>query len=91
MFEDMLCRWQDRQLTCTQAGEFSGVGERSFRRYCRRFGKDGIEALCERRPGRKAARRVPRSINENECLSRTAHALWAEYLYQCTRFIYGQD
>ena len=58
-FEDILCRWQDRQLTYTQAGELSGVGGRSFRRYCRRFGEDGIEALCERRPGRRAARRVP--------------------------------
>lgn len=58
-FEDILCRWQDRRLTCEQAGSMLGVSERTFRRYCRRYEEVGLEGLFDRRLGRKSARTVP--------------------------------
>ncbi|MGB0906874.1 MAG: ISNCY family transposase [Maricaulaceae bacterium] len=58
-FEDILCRWQDRRLTCSQAGAMLGVSERTFRRYCKRYREGGLEALTDRRLGRRTDRRVP--------------------------------
>jgi len=58
-FEDILCRWQDRRLTCAQAGSMLGVSERTFRRYCKRYKEGGLEALTDRRLGRRTDRRVP--------------------------------
>jgi hypothetical protein len=36
-FMDVFGRWEAARLTQLEAGELLGVGERSFRRWCRRY------------------------------------------------------
>src|SRR5690606_9177810 len=58
-FEDVLERWNHKELSCAEAGELLGCSERQFRRYCGRYREEGPAGLVDRRLGRAAARRVP--------------------------------
>lgn len=50
-FEEVYERWSERRLTQGEAAQILGVGERQFRRQCRRFEDDGIDGLIDLRIG----------------------------------------
>lgn len=58
-FEDVLGRWQSRELTLVEAGELVGVSERQFRRYVDRWEAEGLAGLRDGRLGRAAPNRTP--------------------------------
>ena len=58
-FMDVFGRWDAATLTQLEAAELLGVGERSFRRWCRRYGEEGEAGLLDRRIGKASGRRVP--------------------------------
>lgn len=57
-FEDVLERWNRRELSMAEAGEVLGLSERQFRRYRDRYEEDGLEGLVDRRLGHVSGRRV---------------------------------
>jgi len=57
-FEDVLCRWQRRELSGSEAGELLGCSERQFRRYRGRWEEEGVDGLADKRLGKASARRV---------------------------------
>ena len=58
-FMDVFGRWEAASLTQLEAAELLGVGERSFRRWCRRYEEEGETGLLDRRIGKASGRRVP--------------------------------
>ena len=56
-FMDVFGRWDAATLTQLEAAELLGVGERSFRRWCRRYGEEGEAGLLDRRIGKASGRR----------------------------------
>ena len=58
-FMDVFGRWEAATLTQLEAAELLGVGERSFRRWCRRYEEEGETGLLDRRIGKASGRRVP--------------------------------
>jgi transposase len=58
-FMDVFGRWEAAALTQLEAAELLGVGERSFRRWCRRYEEEGETGLLDRRIGKASGRRVP--------------------------------
>ncbi len=52
-------RFEGGELSQAEAGELLGVGERTFRRWCRRYREDGEAGLQDRRLGTAASNRVP--------------------------------
>src|SRR6478672_7041141 len=58
-FMDVFGRWEAARLTQLEAAELLGVGERSFRRRCRRYEEEGETGLLDRRIGKASGRRVP--------------------------------
>jgi transposase len=58
-FENVLRRWERRELSAIEAGEILGVSERQFRRYRQRYEEDGLGGLMDRRLGKASVRRVP--------------------------------
>jgi transposase len=58
-FEDVLRRWERKELSAVEAGEVLGVSERQFRRYRDRYEEGGLEGLVDRRLGKASFRRVP--------------------------------
>ncbi len=58
-FEDVLRRWERRELSGQEAGEILGVSERQFRRYRRRYEEGGMDGLVDGRLGKASFRRVP--------------------------------
>src|ERR1700681_841166 len=58
-FMDVFGRWEAARLTQLEAAELLGVGERSFRRWCRRYEEEGETGLLDRRIGKASGRRVP--------------------------------
>src|SRR3984957_13614593 len=58
-FMDVFGRWDAAELNQVEAAEFLGVGERTFRRWCRRYEEDGEAGLLDRRIGKASGRRVP--------------------------------
>src|ERR1700681_3541230 len=58
-FMDVFGRWEAARLTQLEAAELLGVGERSFRRWCRRYEEEGEAGLLDRRIGKASGRRVP--------------------------------
>jgi transposase len=58
-FMDVFGRWEAAVLTQLEAAELLGVGERSFRRWCRRYEEAGETGLLDRRIGKASGRRVP--------------------------------
>jgi transposase len=58
-FEDVLGRYERRELSGSEAGELLGCSERQFRRWRRRYEEEGVDGLVDRRLGKASARRVP--------------------------------
>ncbi len=58
-FENVLRRWERRELSAIEAGEILGVSERQFRRYRHRYDEDGLAGLADRRLGKASVKRVP--------------------------------
>jgi hypothetical protein len=50
-FEEVYDRWSEHRLTQQEAAELLNVGERQFRRQCRRYEDEGIEGLIDLRLG----------------------------------------
>jgi transposase len=73
-FMDVFGRWEAATLTQLEAAELLGVGERSFRRWCRRYEEEGETGLLDRRIGKASGRRVPVDrCDEVEHLYRTRY------------------
>ena len=58
-FMDVFGRWEAAELNQLDASELLGVGERTFRRWCRRYEEVGETGLRDRRIGQASGRRVP--------------------------------
>ena len=58
-FMDVFGRWDAAELNQVEASELLGVGERTFRRWCRRYEEEGEAGLLDRRLGKASGRRVP--------------------------------
>ena len=54
-FEDVYGRWQERQLSQTEAAEILGMSERTFRRWRDRYDEAGLDGLTAE-PGRIQSR-----------------------------------
>src|SRR6516225_11836450 len=65
-FMDVFGRWE--------AAELLGMGERTFRRWCRRYEEEGEAGLLDRRIGKASGKRVPVDrCDEVEALYRTRY------------------
>lgn len=74
-FRSVLDRWECRELSQLEAAELLGVGERTFRRWCARYGEGGEAGLLDRRAGKAAVNRVPVDRAASvEALYRTRYA-----------------
>ena len=58
-FEEVYEGWGKRRLTQEEAAQILGVGERQFRRQCRRYEAEGLEGLIDQRIGELSQRRAP--------------------------------
>jgi transposase len=73
-FLDVFGRWDAASLNQLEAAELLGVGERTFRRWCRRYEEEGEAGLQDRRIGKVSGRRVPvERCEEVEHLYRTRY------------------
>ena len=73
-FMDVFGRWDAAALNQLEAAELLGVGERTFRRWCRRYEEEGEAGLQDRRIGKVSGRRVPvERCEEVEHLYRTRY------------------
>lgn len=68
-------RYSGGEITQVQAAELLGISERTFRRWCGRYGEEGSAGLQDRRLGRPAHNRVPEAEAEQvEVLYRQHYA-----------------
>lgn len=58
-FVDVFGRWDGSELSQLEAAELLGMGERTFRRWCRRYEEEGEAGLLDRRLGKASGKRVP--------------------------------
>src|SRR5882757_4772336 len=58
-FMDVFGRWDASELSQLEAAELLGMGERTFRRWCRRFEGEGEAGLVDRRFGKPSGKQVP--------------------------------
>ncbi len=58
-FVDVFGRWEASKLSQLEVAELLGVGERTFRRWCRRYDEGGEAGLLDRRIGKASGKRVP--------------------------------
>ena len=58
-FVDVFGRWEASELSQLEASEVLGIGERTFRRWCRRYEEEGAGGLLDRRIGKTSGKRVP--------------------------------
>jgi len=58
-FMGVFGRWDVPELNQLEAAELLGVGERTFRRWCRRCEDEGEAGLLDRRIGKVSGKRVP--------------------------------
>src|SRR5271165_4702884 len=58
-FMDVFGRWEAAALNQLEAAELRGVGERTFRRWCRRFEEEGEAGLLDRRLGKASGKKGP--------------------------------
>jgi transposase len=73
-FVDVLGRWEASELSQLEAADLLGVGERTFRRWCRRYDEGGEAGLLDRRIGKASGKRVPVDrCDEVEHLYRTRY------------------
>jgi transposase len=74
-FLSILSRYEAAEFSHLEAAELLGVGERTFRRWRRRFEDDGEAGLLDRRIGKASGKRVPVDREmEVEELYRTRYA-----------------
>ena len=74
-FRDVFGRCEKGTLSMVEAAELLGIGERTFRRWCRRFEDDGEAGLRDRRLGKPSPKRVPRAeVRRVEQLYRERYA-----------------
>ena len=73
-FVDVFGRWEASGLSQLEAAELLGMGERTFRRWCRRYEEEGEAGLLDRRIGKASGKRVPVDrCDEVEALYRTRY------------------
>jgi len=73
-FVDVFGRWEASALSQLEAAELLGMGERTFRRWCRRYEEEGEAGLPDRRIGKASGKRVPVDrCDEVEALYRTRY------------------
>ena len=73
-FVDVFSRWEASALSQLEAAELLGMGERTFRRWCRRYEDEGEAGLLDRRIGKTSGKRVPVDrCEEVEALYRTRY------------------
>src|SRR5437868_6012988 len=58
-FRDVFGRCEDGGLSKLEAAELLGIGERTFRRWCRRYEEEGEAGLLDRRLGKPSSKAVP--------------------------------
>jgi transposase len=58
----VLDRYEASELSCLEAAELLGIGERTFRRWRHRFEEDGEAGLVDRRLGKVSGREVPAEV-----------------------------
>jgi transposase len=58
-FVDVFGRWEASELSQLEAAELLGMGERTFRRWSRRYEEEGEVGLLDRRIGKASGKRVP--------------------------------
>ena len=74
-FTSILSRYEAAELSQLEAAELLGMGERTFRRWTRRFEDEGESGLLDRRLGKVSGKRVPLDRKEEvEHLYRTRYA-----------------
>ncbi|MBV9248499.1 MAG: helix-turn-helix domain-containing protein [Acetobacteraceae bacterium] len=74
-FVDVFGRWEASELSQLEAAELLGMGERTFRRWCRRYEEEGESGLLDRRTGKASGKRVPVDrCDEVEALYRTRYS-----------------
>jgi transposase len=61
----VLDRYEASELSCMEAAELLGMGERTFRRWRHRFEEDGEAGLVDRRFGKASGREVPADAAES--------------------------
>jgi transposase len=94
-FLDILGRYEASEFGQLEAAELLGVGERTFRRWCRRYEEDGEAGLLDRRLGKASGKRVPREREEEvEALYRERYSGFTakhfhEHLVGDHRFSWG--
>jgi len=73
-FVDVFGRWEASELSQLEAAELLGMGERTFRRWSRRYEEEGEAGLLDRRIGKTSGKRVPVDrCEEVETLYRTRY------------------
>ena len=73
-FLDVFGRWEASELSQLEAAELLGMGERTFRRWSRRYEEEGEAGLLDRRIGKASGKRVPVDrCAEVEALYRTRY------------------
>jgi transposase len=74
-FRSVLDRYESSELTQTDAADLLGITERTFRRWCHRYGEGGEAGLLDRRLGHASGKRVPVDRSEEvEALYRTRYS-----------------
>jgi transposase len=74
-FSGILSRCEAAEFSQAEAAELLGIGERTFRRWRRRFEDEGEAGLLDRRLGKASGKRVPSDrSDEVEALYRTRYA-----------------
>ena len=75
MFRGVFDRYALSELNQIEAAELLGISERTFRRWCVRFGEGGEDGLLDRRLGKASGKRVPVDrAAEVESLYRTRYS-----------------
>ena len=75
MFRGVFDRYASSELNQIEAAELLGISERTFRRWCVRFGEGGEDGLLDRRLGKASGKRVPVDrAAEVESLYRTRYS-----------------
>ena len=94
-FVNILDRYEAAELNQLEAAELLGIGERTFRRWVKRFEDDGEAGLLDRRLGKASGKRVPVDReHEVEALYRTRYAGFTaqhfhEHLVKDHQFAWG--
>ncbi|MGO9486817.1 MAG: helix-turn-helix domain-containing protein, partial [Rhodomicrobium sp.] len=94
-FLDIFGRYEAAEFSQLEAAELLGVGERTFRRWCQRYGEEGEAGLLDRRLGKASGKRVPVDREaEVEALYRSRYSGFTakhfhEFLVRDHKFTWG--